>query len=268
MTLGERIHQLRMEHHLSQGDVAEALDVSRQSISKWENDGAVPDLDRLIKLSQLFGVSMDQLVLGQEEKREKEEPLPQPPEPSSKPMGQRIIGVILLCFGFLVGLLMAFLGNGLSNFLFGGPFFLCGVVCLVARRYPGLWCGWGLFLLVRILMPWVTGFGSFYGLVGAMFRFGSIQWVILMLGILALLLLVGRTAWCYGRKPIEPNVESVLMVVTGWVIWVALQWVLLQATHVYWLHVAFDCLQLVLLNLLVVASVRMVRGRASMQKRK
>ena len=38
MTLGERIRQMRLEHHLSQGDVADALDVSRQSVSKWEND--------------------------------------------------------------------------------------------------------------------------------------------------------------------------------------------------------------------------------------
>lgn len=263
MTLGERIHQMRVEHHLSQGDVAEALDVSRQSVSKWENDGAVPDLDKLVKLSQLFGVSLDQLVLGQGETVEEDLP-PPPPETSSKPMGQQIIGVVLLCFGVLVGLLMAFLGNGLPGFAFGMPFYLCGVVCLVARRHPGLWCGWGLFLLVRILLPWVTGFGGFFALVG-MFRWGSIQWAVIGLCALVLVALVARTAWCYGRKPMEPKVESVLLAVTGWVIWVGLQWVLLQQTHMYWLYVAFDCLQLTLLNLVAVASVRMVRGRRARQ---
>lgn len=132
MTLGERIHQLRVKHHLSQGDVAEAVDVSRQSVSKWKNDGSVPDLDKLVKLSQLFGVSMDQLVMGQEE--EAEIAPPPPPQPTTQPTGQRIIGVVLLCFGFLVGLLVALLGNGPVGFAFGVPFYLCGVVRLVRGR--------------------------------------------------------------------------------------------------------------------------------------
>ena len=64
MSLGTNISRLREEHHLSQGDLAEALDVSRQSVSKWETDASVPDLDKLVKLSQVFGVSLDQLVTG------------------------------------------------------------------------------------------------------------------------------------------------------------------------------------------------------------
>lgn len=261
MTLGERIHQLRLEHHLSQGDVAEAVDVSRQSVSKWENDGAVPDLDKLVKLSQLFGVSLDQLVMGQEE--EGENAPPPPPQPATQPTGQRIVGVVLLCFGFLVGLLMALLGNGPLGFLFGVPFYLCGVVCLVARRYPGLWCGWGLFVLARMFMPWMTGFGSFYNMVRSLFRFGSIQWVILMLGVLALLLLVGRTAWCYGKKPLEPKREWVIYLAGGWVIWVLLQVFFIQNIWLPlgMLYIALDVFQLVLLSLVTVVSVRMVRGR-------
>lgn len=261
MTLGERIRQMRLEHHLSQGNVADALDVSRQSVSKWENDGAMPDLDKLVKLSQLFGVSLDQLVMGKEE--EAGQAPPPPPQRTARPTGQRVIGVVLLCFGFLVGLLMALLGNGPSGFLFGVPFYLCGVVCLVARRYPGLWCGWGLFLLVRILMPWVTGFGNFYALAGALSRTWSIQWTMMLLCILALLLLEGRTAWCYGKKPMEPKPESVVYLVGGWVIWVLLQVLFIQNIWIPWgmLYIAVDVFQLVLLSLVVVASVRMVRGR-------
>lgn len=44
MNLGERIYKLRSVKNLSQGDLAEILDVSRQSISKWENNNAVPEL--------------------------------------------------------------------------------------------------------------------------------------------------------------------------------------------------------------------------------
>ena len=66
MSLGERICKLRSEKNLSQGDLADALEVSRQSISKWETNGSVPDLDKLIKLSELFDISLDELITGKE----------------------------------------------------------------------------------------------------------------------------------------------------------------------------------------------------------
>ena len=50
MTLGERICAQRTAHHLSQTDLADALGVSRQSVSKWETDASVPDLDKLVKM--------------------------------------------------------------------------------------------------------------------------------------------------------------------------------------------------------------------------
>ena len=66
MTLGERIYKLRTEKEMSQGDLADALEVSRQSISKWETNGSVPELDKLVKLSEIFGISLDELVTGKE----------------------------------------------------------------------------------------------------------------------------------------------------------------------------------------------------------
>ena len=63
MILGEKIYKLRTKQGLSQGDLAEHLNVSRQSISKWETGGSTPDLDKLINISQLFGVTLDELVL-------------------------------------------------------------------------------------------------------------------------------------------------------------------------------------------------------------
>ena len=49
---------------MSQLELAEALDVSRQSISKWETGAAVPELDKLVKLSDVFGITLDELVRG------------------------------------------------------------------------------------------------------------------------------------------------------------------------------------------------------------
>ena len=57
MTLGENIVRLRTQKSWSQGDLADALDISRQSVSKWETDASIPELDKLLKLSELFDVT-------------------------------------------------------------------------------------------------------------------------------------------------------------------------------------------------------------------
>lgn len=66
MTVGERIQQLRKAAGLSQEQLAEQLDVSRQSVSKWELNDAAPEISKIIALSELFGVSTDELLKGAE----------------------------------------------------------------------------------------------------------------------------------------------------------------------------------------------------------
>ena len=66
MTLGEKISSLRNGNGMSQGDLAEKLNVSRQSVSKWETNASIPDLDKLIQLSDLFNITLDELVRGEE----------------------------------------------------------------------------------------------------------------------------------------------------------------------------------------------------------
>lgn len=65
MSLGENIARLRSRQGWSQGELADRLEVSRQSVSKWETDASVPDLDKLMKLSEAFGVTLDNLVRGE-----------------------------------------------------------------------------------------------------------------------------------------------------------------------------------------------------------
>ena len=62
MSIGSRIFELRMSKNLSQSALADMLDVSRQSVSKWETDSAVPDLDKLMKLCNVFEVTLDELT--------------------------------------------------------------------------------------------------------------------------------------------------------------------------------------------------------------
>lgn len=62
MTLGEKIYRLRTEQGLSQEAFGEKLGVSRQSVSKWETDQSVPELDKIVAISDYFGISTDQLL--------------------------------------------------------------------------------------------------------------------------------------------------------------------------------------------------------------
>ncbi len=67
MTLGEKIFRLRTEQGLSQETFGEKLGVSRQSVSKWETDQSIPELDKIVTISDLFGVSTDYLLKDIEE---------------------------------------------------------------------------------------------------------------------------------------------------------------------------------------------------------
>lgn len=62
MTTGQRIASRRKLANLSQEDISQELQVSRQAVSKWESDGGLPDIDNLIKLSRIFGVSVGWLL--------------------------------------------------------------------------------------------------------------------------------------------------------------------------------------------------------------
>lgn len=144
MTLGERIAYYRGVLGLSQGELAEKLGVSRQAVSKWETDAGLPDLDRLIALSGLYNITLDELVKGAA-------PSPAPvdgaqaaafppeasPAAAEKPAsgGQKTVGYILLGVGLLCAVLALFLNWALL--IPAGYLLICAVLCLTLRRYAG-----------------------------------------------------------------------------------------------------------------------------------
>lgn len=163
MTLGEKILKLRSTAKMSQGDLAEKLNVSRQSISKWETNQSVPELDKLIQLSDLFQISMDELVrsddLDQRDKEEAEIPSAEP-QPTQVIIQrslstQKIVGFILLALGLLCCILALFVGSGLL--IIGGYIIFCSILCLVLKRYAGLVIGWITMIQAIILTPLFTG---------------------------------------------------------------------------------------------------------------
>ena len=62
MIFAEKLIQLRKKAGWSQEELAEQMNVSRQSVSKWEGAQSVPDLEKMIRLSRLFGVTTDYLL--------------------------------------------------------------------------------------------------------------------------------------------------------------------------------------------------------------
>ena len=64
MTLGERIRDERKKRGLSQEELADILNVSRQAITKWETDRGIPDIANLIRISEEFEISLDELIKG------------------------------------------------------------------------------------------------------------------------------------------------------------------------------------------------------------
>lgn len=64
MTIGELLKEARLQAGMTQEKVAEAIGVSRQSISNWENDKTFPDVINVIALSELYQVSLDYLLKG------------------------------------------------------------------------------------------------------------------------------------------------------------------------------------------------------------
>lgn len=66
MKLNQQIRKYREALGLSQDRLAEMLYVTRQSVSKWESGDVIPDLEKIIKMTKIFNVSLDNLILGKE----------------------------------------------------------------------------------------------------------------------------------------------------------------------------------------------------------
>ena len=158
MNLGENIYRLRTERNLSQGDFADALEVSRQSVSKWENNSAVPELEKLVKMAELFGITLDELVSGERKESASAPPPPQSPaapEPAEKIVyvekvapasisAWTILGAVLLLGALGVALILSndeYKFSLLEVFLIALPVAVCGIICMVAK-HPPLWCSW------------------------------------------------------------------------------------------------------------------------------
>ena len=153
MRLGEKIYQQRTKKKMSQGDLAELLNVSRQSISKWENNSSIPDLDKIVKMSEIFEISLDELIKGETPVIEKQDSLTaqdisieiksESSASKKQPTNlQHLIGIVLLFMTLSLILLSLFFGGILAGLIYSLPLLTCGLICLFCNKNAGLWCFW------------------------------------------------------------------------------------------------------------------------------
>ena len=209
MTLGEKIYKLRTERNLSQGDLSEILEVSRQSVSKWENGAATPDLDKIIKLSEIFGITIDELVKNEEVSAPSEQKTPEiiiKKESGFPP--RKIIGTVLLSLSLIVTVVLLAAGGGISGLVLSSPLILCGIICFIFKKNIGLWCAWAVFFCVDMYMRLATGTTSalvlnFQALL-FMIRGGEFSRLLLAAAQLAVILsLILATVFRFRKIPLE-----------------------------------------------------------------
>ncbi len=171
MTMAEKILSLRTERGMSQDDLAERLEVSRQSVSKWETGQSTPDLDKIIRLADLFGLTVDELVRDGERPQPPEPPQPQvvyverkrkwePPELTAV----QKIGLIFEAAGTALTII-GLLGEDWPLVYKMVPLVFLSLPLLLAKKHPWLTLCWVLMALSFVfLRPQQTAWGLVDGL--------------------------------------------------------------------------------------------------------
>lgn len=106
MEIGKKLKETRRKVDLSQEQVAEKLFVSRQTISNWENERSYPDIISIIKLSDLYEISLDELLKGDQKMMEHLEECTNVVESNKKLIGAMILNILLFLIMLLIAALM------------------------------------------------------------------------------------------------------------------------------------------------------------------
>ena len=127
MEIGKKLKNARIEAGLTQEKAAEKIDVSRQTISNWENEKSYPDIVSVIALSDLYSVSLDELLKGNQKMAEHLEESTNVVKSNKKLTGAILLNIILMI------LLIA-----LNMLLPEGTYYLVIVFCMVIMSSSAL----------------------------------------------------------------------------------------------------------------------------------
>lgn len=99
MTFGENLKQKRKEKNLTQEQLAEKFQVTRQTVSKWELDQAMPEVGKLVEIAEYFEISLDEIFMGQKPDKEVEILEELKPVEKEKPRQKKNAGFIIYFVG-------------------------------------------------------------------------------------------------------------------------------------------------------------------------
>ncbi len=177
MTLGETIQEQRTKQNMSQGDLANELEVSRQSVSKWETDASVPELSKLVKMCEVFHISLDELVRKTKPEEAKSEqqnthsPVQEILFPAQNP-ARKIIAIVFLSVAAGLFLLFCILTGPISALIFSSPFLLLGTIYLLIKRHTAFWCFLSIYVLLYAYLRYATGIRFWWVFNGWLYREG------------------------------------------------------------------------------------------------
>ena len=203
MTLGERICHFRMKQNMSQGDLANALDVSRQSVSKWETDASIPELNKLVRMSEVFHVSLDELVRGETPESTSSSTAQDvgPPVGKTGLATRKIVGLVLIVISVILIVTPGF------AFVFAFPLLICAVICLIISKHTALWCGWAVYLPTYAYLRFATGIRFWWAFQGWIYReelviHALVAWA-MTLGLVALIIASGRIIYRARKRKLR-----------------------------------------------------------------
>lgn len=266
-----------------------------RAFPKWETDASIPELDKLLKLSELFGVTLDELVRGEDApKAETAAPAAQavpasftPQTSSEQEKRHTIAGTILMCIGAVLLLTCLILaGDLLAGLIYGLPFFLCGIICFTVKHRTGLWCGWAAYLCIDLYLrfatglSWTTVFMTHLWTAQMNYARLAISWVQL----LGMLVMIVCTARSYRTLKLPATKKEVTWLIAGWLAALVVLPLLMSygvmplllddlgnysnISPYFLLNVLYSYVRLALINVLLVRSLAVWRLRREEKKAK
>lgn len=202
MNLGEKIYNYRKAKNISQDELAETLDVSRQSVSKWENNISTPEIDKIKKLADYFEISLDEF-LNDEKTDVKENKIKNGVNKDARWIVRICSGVFLGCISILLAILGFILSFSFNYFwLIVFPFLFCSIICFTFRKRVILFCGWAVFFLIDMFIRLNSGnhWGCILGTFNSNSNLDNGQLTLVWIQILSLVILISATVYSFGKK--------------------------------------------------------------------
>jgi len=138
MNIGEKLFELRKEKNLSQEEVAEKLNVTRQTVSKWETNQSTPDFDKIVPICELFEISTEELLTGKKKEEvleenkieEKEKPLT---KEEIKRKSAEVVSTSVFIYVLAIAFIMIAIPVQKMNPIIASAIFLCIIAWATAR---------------------------------------------------------------------------------------------------------------------------------------